>query len=605
VNTSRESVLALIASRNVAPVFQPIVDLETGTISAFEALTRPGPGSGFSDVSELFSRAAQCGLLWELEEVTRNASIMATTSWPEGVRLFFNCTPQVFADGRFRASLAKDMALEGAPRPGRIVLEVTEISDQQHIEGLQEQVRELRREGVEVAIDDVGAGTSGLNRIMHLRPNWLKLDRELIKGINFDSYKQNFVKFFVHFARLSNVNIVAEGIETREELATLATLGIRYGQGYYLGRPATRAQSSSHEFAQQVRDRWAEVEPVATLGAGATPMRRLCVTASVAQSDTAIATVAGLLLRRQDMPGVVVLDGRRFIGWCPRAHLLSETQLSGGRRGIGTIVKHGVCTVSPDATVPDALRVASVRDPSQLSEPLVVADSGEIVGIVRMPDLLSFAAAEAQAGRMPLTGLPGRGRADQHLTILVHEGARAGVDEATSQGDAAFIDIRRFSDYNGAYGYELGDRLIRELASLLRIIVVQDEPGIFLAHLGDDRFMLTAPPGILGQRLRAAADEFDRTYAPGTLHKTPEGDAAASPLYQRLRAILPDAAISLRVLFIPDAMLRIHHPRELYQIEEQLRARSRGEEGLAANAGRSMFITDSRSTPEISLRRTG
>jgi EAL domain-containing protein (putative c-di-GMP-specific phosphodiesterase class I)/GGDEF domain-containing protein/CBS domain-containing protein len=611
-DTANDRILCLIRAKDIKIAFQPIVDLRDGSIAAFEALTRPGDSSGFNDPGALFDQAATAGLLWPLEELTRELALQGAAELPPGVRLFFNCTPEVLSDSRFAETFERDISGLGNFGRERLVLEVTELPGDENVDALAAQVTRLKEMGLEVAIDDVGAGTSGLNRVMQLRPHWLKLDHEFIKGIDTDSFKQNLVRFFVHFSRLSDVNVIAEGIENKEELGVVVSLGVRFGQGYFLARPATKWQIGSKDYATRVQEHWAEVESVAAQVPGTTLMRHLCRPAQITESTATIEAVATALSRDPKMTGMVVGDGRTYVGWCHRARVEDEVEHGRGYRPITYITSSGVCAVSPEATVHDALHLINSRDDQDLSQPLLVTDAGEVIGIVSLRDLLDTAIHEGIRGsdsRTTLTGLPGRVDADQHLAMLVEGACQTRGEPGIGLGDAAFVDIRRFAEYNATYGYDLGDRAIRELADLMQTIVVQDEPGIFLAHLGDDRFLFTAPPGILPQRLRAMMDEFDRCYASSPLVGGADG-AASNPNSLRtsmsacLSSTVPFVGLCLRVLHIPDAFSRIKTPRELYQIEQQLRQRSKRAVRLARNVGKSIFMTDTKQSAGRLLRLT-
>ncbi len=605
----RRRIERLVSTRNIRTAFQPIVDLHDGSIAAFEALTRPGAESGFAGPADLFELAASHDMLWPLEELTRQCSVESAKGWPAHTRLFLNCTPDVVADPRFRAEIDAIFRAPAPLRPEQIVLEITELSDEQHVEGLHEQATALRKLGVEIAIDDVGAGASGLNRIMLLRPQWLKLDREFIRSIDTDLFKQNMVRFFVHFARLSCVNVIAEGVEKREELAMVASLGVRFAQGFYLGRPASREQIDDPAYAADLRERWSTLEPVFACAPGATPLRRLCQPATVVQSDTPIGTVAGTLLRSSGVPGVVVQCGRRFLGWCSRERVLSEARLAGSRREMSAITVVGTCTISPEAAIQDALQLVSVREETELLQPIVLADLGEVVGIVNVRDILDAAVLESRTGfggRVPLTGLPGRARADQYIAGVITGSSRLDAGSSTAARvpnlDIAFIDIRRCSDYNGAFGYELGDQLIRSLADMLRDIIVQGEAAFSLFHLGDDRFVVAGPASVLEQRIRAVMLEFDRCYSHSPIRGTPE--QLPAPLSLRVAKVMRPAGVCLRVLLIPDFVTHARSQRELYRVAQQLRQRCVRDERIPENHDRSILITDTRGLEQSSLRQS-
>lgn len=516
--TLREKIEATLKSGGLQAAFQPIVDLRRGEIAGFETLTRLAPGSAFTNPGELFDAAEKSGTLWDLETRTRAVSLEAAIQWPSGTKLFLNTTPQVFSDSRFSHAITTLVRNTPGLTPSRVVLEITERSDQQHIDGLDEQVRLVKAAGFEVAIDDVGAGTSGLNRIMALRPHWLKLDRELIEGIHRDRVRQNLIRFFLRFATLSGVKLIAEGIEQNEELATLMDLGVVYAQGYLLGRPGARDQTLAPEvvrFIQQQKlggplgqqpDRRA-----ATVGRFIRPV--LSVDAKRRVSD-----VAASVIRDLHVTGVVVVDGPRTVGWCDREAILRGAADSRSGQQIGFLVEPGVPTAGPETTIPDALELASSREERHMGTPLIVADESGVRGAVSIGDLMHAAAdltRDVQLRIAPLTGLPGRVLADEHLSKLLRNapvppGADQGTLRLSRCHDVALIDIRDFSRYNERMGYELGDELLRRVVETFRRVAEPVRDEVYFAHLGDDRFLATAPSGLLEQILRDLGAEFDR-----------------------------------------------------------------------------------------------
>jgi EAL domain-containing protein (putative c-di-GMP-specific phosphodiesterase class I) len=118
-----------------------------------------------------------------------------------------------------------------------IVVEVTEHELASEDGALEEGLAKMRARGARIAVDDAGAGYAGLNQVMRVQPDVIKLDRSLIEGVHSDSAKSALVEFFVMFARRVGAAVCTEGIETLDELRTLINLGVTYGQGYLLGRP--------------------------------------------------------------------------------------------------------------------------------------------------------------------------------------------------------------------------------------------------------------------------------------------------------------------------------------------------------------------------------
>lgn len=153
-------------------------------------------------------------------------------SCPES--LFYQCKPQCFTSSGFRNGFTVHALKERGIDGSRIVLEITETTSVSDYTVFDEMIRHYVAEGFHIALDDFGAGHSGLITLVAITPHYLKLDRELVKGIHRNHYKQGLVKHIATFADSVGSHILGEGIETEEELNTLLRLGARYGQGFFL-----------------------------------------------------------------------------------------------------------------------------------------------------------------------------------------------------------------------------------------------------------------------------------------------------------------------------------------------------------------------------------
>ena len=214
-------------------VFQPIVDLITGGTIAVEALARFNvtplrpPDAWFHD-------AHRAGLGVELEMLAVGHALAHQPMLPHGIALNINVGPQTIAGQHLRFALLE------VPARG-VVLELTEHTAFDDYPGLQVALMGLRRGGIELAVDDAGSGYSSLTHILKLAPDFIKLDRELISGIDVDPVRRALVTSLVAFAADTGAEILAEGVETTDELEAVRRLGVRYAQGYYFGRPAPLA----------------------------------------------------------------------------------------------------------------------------------------------------------------------------------------------------------------------------------------------------------------------------------------------------------------------------------------------------------------------------
>jgi diguanylate cyclase (GGDEF)-like protein len=224
----RHDVIALLdAPDGILPVFQPLVALATGQVSGYEALSRfKQPPNRRPD--EWFLLAQRVGLGPALEARAIQAAL-AVAGRPAGTYLSLNLSPSTLTTPEVQAVLPEDLS--------GIVIEVTEHELAANDSILGADLVALRARGARVAVDDAGAGYAGLQQLMRVAPDLIKLDRSLVQNIDTDPAKQALVDSFVRFGRRTGAQVVAEGIETEDELRTLADLDVDYGQGYFLAKP--------------------------------------------------------------------------------------------------------------------------------------------------------------------------------------------------------------------------------------------------------------------------------------------------------------------------------------------------------------------------------
>lgn len=211
-------------------VFQPIVELGTGRVVGVEALARfPHAGNGAPD--GWFADAAEVGLGVELELSAVRAALLELDRFPSDIYLALNVSPQAVSAPALRDILNN---CDGS----RVLLELTEQSDVHDYDRLVAALDDLQCLGARLAVDDTGAGFASLQRIINLKPNVIKLDRALVTGIDADPARRALASAMLAFGREIGATVVAEGIENARENTVVRRLGVRYGQGFHLGRPS-------------------------------------------------------------------------------------------------------------------------------------------------------------------------------------------------------------------------------------------------------------------------------------------------------------------------------------------------------------------------------
>ena len=210
-------------------VFQPIVDLDCGDVVGVEALARFAAPPR-RPPNEWFAEGEQVGLGVELELAAITRAFAQLSDLPRGGFLAVNVSPATAVTSELRACLNL--------MPGRqLVVELTEHTRIHDYQQLQSSFDQLRGHGVRIAVDDAGSGYAGLQHILRLRPDIVKLDLELTRAIHVDPARRALATSLVSFAREIGAVLVAEGIEGPEQLETLRKIGVPWGQGYHLGLP--------------------------------------------------------------------------------------------------------------------------------------------------------------------------------------------------------------------------------------------------------------------------------------------------------------------------------------------------------------------------------
>jgi diguanylate cyclase (GGDEF)-like protein len=231
-------------------VFQPIYDLRNGQPRGYEGLVRPQPGSGFADPGELFKAAEAVGRTVELDLACLTTTISAFAELQLPGSLTLNLSPRTLEADDFSVHGVVALLQRHGIDPGRVVLELTEREAVEDMERLTRAVTACRAAGMRLAADDVGAGNAGLRLLSQLKFDIVKIDLSLVQGGAVRATSQEVVRTLKDLADRWGALVIAEGIETPEQLAFVRSLGIRAGQGYLLGRPAEQPGTTPIDLAR-------------------------------------------------------------------------------------------------------------------------------------------------------------------------------------------------------------------------------------------------------------------------------------------------------------------------------------------------------------------
>ncbi len=345
--------------------YQPIVDLARGSVVGYEALARFGVGPSTVD---WFEAALALGRTPELEAAALRAAFADRPTLPADTFLTVNIGPDVLEHPAVDEVLRDQGDLSG------VVIELTEHARVDSYLALTPTLERLRAAGAIFALDDAGSGYSGLQHLLQIRPEIIKLDRSLVESVNRDEAKRSLVEMLGAFASRTDAWLLAEGVETLAELETVARLGVPLAQGYYLARPGAAWPTVSDLICRQLRS-FASRSREPTLGS-------LVQSAPTARDPATAAEMLG----RGGADLVVVLDGH------------GRPVATVGSRGLLSSIRDTSLLVSVDTPIAEAAQRAIKRPDGHRFHPIVCTDgAGRFVGVVHMERILEFLAT-AQAG---------------------------------------------------------------------------------------------------------------------------------------------------------------------------------------------------------------
>ena len=481
----------VLEQRRLFSVFQPIVNLADATIYAHEALIRGPQGTPLHTPDALLRAAADEDLSHPFDYACMEVALRTWGRIKAHGRVFVNVSADALTElyaKQGREKLAMLVRSFGV-LPRMLVLEVTEHERVTDMDHLAEVVRQIRSTGVSLALDDFGDGRSSLRLWSQLKPEFVKIDKYFTKDISAHADKLKTIQALQQIATIFGSELVAEGIETAQDLRVLRDLGITYGQGYFLGHPDRQPAKYALIEAQRVlRERQIAVFPELNRSSGLGQLKSLTtVSAPTVSERTTNDQLATLFLEHANLHAVALLDGDQPVGLINRALFMNEYSKLyyrevWGRKPCAIHANREPRLVEKDHSVDQLLGILTSQDQRYLTDGFIVTDNGRYVGLGTGDQLVrSVTETRIEAARHanPLTFLPGNIPISLHIERLLKKHVNF---------VACYADLNNFKPYNDYYGYWRGDEMIRLLA---RICMEQcDSQCDFLGHIGGDDFIL-------------------------------------------------------------------------------------------------------------------
>lgn len=479
----------IVDQRRLSAVFQPILDFRSRSYLAFEGLIRGPLAASLHAPSELFEAAHAAGMNTEFERLCREVVLREFARLRLPGKLFINVSINCLADPHFMNGQTARLFAEIGMRPQQVVIELTENQHVADFSALRDVLAVYRRQGYQIAVDDLGEGFSNLRMWSEVRPDFVKIDRHFISGIADDMLKFSLVRAMHEIAEASNCVVIAEGIETEAEFTTVRDLGIGYGQGYLISRPEAQPGTACNAVVQELMARnQLIVFPQARGSKSATCARHMMSTLTPVTPEI---DNEAIYVRFESDPDLQVIpvvtpDGVP-LGLINRHSLLDRyarpfRRELYGRKPCSLLMDPQPLIVDHSVSIQEIGLLLGQSAQHHMLDGFIVTEGGRYVGIGATQVLMRLITdMQITAARYanPLTQLPGNVPISEHIERLLQIGA---------EFVACYCDLDHFKPYNDHYGYRQGDQLIQALGNLLEQTC--DARLDFVGHIGGDDFIL-------------------------------------------------------------------------------------------------------------------
>jgi len=469
--------------------FQPIVNVHSGTVYGFEALLRGAEEAGFASIPSLFDEAFADGVLFALDCRLRETALGAFAALPSrgSAKLFFNLDNRITEVPDYVPGNTQRLLGSFGLVPADLVFEVSERHEFSDYHAARRILEVYKGQEFSIAVDDFGAGYAGLQLLYFAHPDFIKIDRFFVAGIDADPRKRQFVERIVDLAHLMGIQVIAEGVETEGEFLTCRRVGCDLAQGFLIARPerSPGALQSRYPAVAELagRDRRRSSENAELLRALADPIRPvrlgddvLSVLERFRAAGAEGRAVSVIPVLDRDGTCVGVLRERDFRKYVYSPYGIALLRHESSDKPLGGLV----------AAVPVLDARADLRSVQNLflgnsdADGVVLSEDGAYAGFLDARSILRAVTDRELADardQNPLSRLPGNARLEEYLAER--------WDDPAAHCVLCYYDFNDFKPFNDHYGFRRGDRVILLFADILRGLAAS---GWFVAHIGGDDF---------------------------------------------------------------------------------------------------------------------
>jgi diguanylate cyclase (GGDEF)-like protein len=466
---------------------QPIVNSYTGEVFGYEALLRNWKECGFKSIFDFFDRAFQDKALYTVDLELRKKAVekMMTIEGINKKALFYNLDNRVLEMPDYSSGNTLELLTAQGFNKSNFYFELSERHEFKSDLKIIQILNQYKNQDFKIAIDDYGSGYSGLQLLYHSEPDVIKIDRFFIDGIDKDQKKKLFAENIVNMAHLMGIKVVAEGIETDQELNFCRELGCDFLQGYRIARPEQDlsllktfynldnsegyGKRAGENQSQIIEERLTCIDPVYLENDGVSTLKRF-------QKDAAI-TLLPVVNEQNEPLGVIKERDLKQYVYSPYGISLFQNRFhSRGLESFLSRIPVGDVNCSLD-------RILDKTALSNHTEGILITRNSKYLGLLEPSSLIQLIYEQKLAharDQNPLTGLPGN--------FTIHKQFSALLKEKECNRRIIFFDFNYFKPFNDAYGFRMGDRLIILFSEIIKKTFNINND--FIGHIGGDDFIV-------------------------------------------------------------------------------------------------------------------
>jgi len=496
----------IINNESIYPVFQPIIDLKSGDVFGYEALSRLEDRSIIKNPEDLFKTAQKFGKTALIEKICRKKVLVKANEIKLPGYLTINICPSVLKSTNHEKGLTASLIRELSSINNQVILELTERYYIKDYTLFNQTVEYYRRQGFKIAIDDLGSGFSDFKMLLNIEPYMVKIDRFIVSNIHKSIKKQRLLKALVSFCHDVNAIVTAECVEKKEELELLIDMKVDYAQGYFLGKPMqtiTKCSEIAKETILSINQKMTVPEHN-TLNSS---IQSLIQYIEPIKDSEIIASASERFKKDDTLTTIPVLKGQKPVGIINKRELYYHL---GQQFGFDLFSRKNVKTISDPSlifdyhtSIEEVSQRALNREEKSIYDPVIILKNGVYIGVVKIHHVLERMTEQkiklAQQAN-PLTGLPGN--------MLIKEN----IENRLKKNQAfavMYFDLDHFKPFNDNFGFELGDCVLQFLGALLKEIITEWDRKSFIGHVGGDDFIAVCRSKEVEQLCKLLIERFD------------------------------------------------------------------------------------------------